>query len=117
VPAVSDTYPLRYLIAVGRQSLLFQLFGEILIPPGVRDELCDPAAPRPVRDWIEKPRQWFRVQPLSSQPDRELEAALDRGEREAIQLALERKPEALIIDEHSGTNGRAGPSPGLAACP
>ena len=36
---VSNTSPLRYLIAVGRVDLLPGLFDEILIPFGVADEL------------------------------------------------------------------------------
>jgi hypothetical protein len=43
--AVSNTSPLRYLIAVGNAELLAGLFGQILIPPGVAEELSDRGAP------------------------------------------------------------------------
>jgi len=38
---VSNTSPLCYLIAVDCDELLTKLFGEILIPTGVAQELAD----------------------------------------------------------------------------
>ena len=102
MPAVSNTSPLRYLIAAGHADLLGQLFGEILIPSGVAAELSDAAAPASVRQWIARPPAWLRIHPLNSAPDAELITALDRGEREAIVLATERKADVLIIDEWKG---------------
>jgi predicted nucleic acid-binding protein len=89
--AVSNTSPLRYLIAVGHAGLLPGLFGEILIPPGVAEELSDAGAPPAVSRWIAQPPNWLRIHSLYCPPDVELIAALDRGEREAIQLAMEQK--------------------------
>ena len=100
--AVSNTSPLRYLIAVGQADLLFQLFGEVLIPPGVATELSHASAPLAIRQWMVQPQNWLRVHVLNSQPDAELQAALDPGEREAIQLATERSTEVLIMDEWKG---------------
>jgi predicted nucleic acid-binding protein len=57
VLAVSNTSPLRYLIAAGHADLLFRLFGEILIPSGVAAELSDAATPIAVREWIARPRR------------------------------------------------------------
>ena len=39
---------------------------------------------------------------MSAAPDAELVATLDLGEREAIQLALERKADVLVVDEWKG---------------
>ena len=36
---VSDTSPLHYLVQLGHQQVLPQLFGQILIPPFVRTEM------------------------------------------------------------------------------
>ncbi len=36
---VSDTSPLTALLQIGKANLLAPLFGRVLIPPGVRDEL------------------------------------------------------------------------------
>jgi predicted nucleic acid-binding protein len=66
---VSNTSPLRYLVAVGHDELLAKLFGEISIPTGVFQELADPGAPLPVRQWIAKPPTWLRVHSLLSLPD------------------------------------------------
>ena len=102
MPAVSNTSPLRYLIAAGHAELLAGLFGEILIPPGVADELSDVGAPLTVSRWIAQPPDWLRIHPLRCPPDAELTAALDRGEREAIQLTTEQKADVLIMDEWKG---------------
>ena len=100
--AVSNTSPLRYLIAVDQAELLAGLFGEILIPMGVAEELADKAAPITVRQWIAQPPAWLRIYPLQSPPDAELMDVLDRGEREAIQLATQEKADVLIMDEWQG---------------
>jgi predicted nucleic acid-binding protein len=87
---------------VGHDELLAKLFGEISIPTGVFQELADPGAPLPVRQWIAKPPTWLRVHSLLSLPDPELMLNLDCGEREAIQLTIEKKADLLIIDEWKG---------------
>ena len=43
---VSDTTPLHYLILIGRDSVLKQLYGQVIVPPAVLQELGHPAAPR-----------------------------------------------------------------------
>src|SRR5260221_8239825 len=100
--AVSNTSPPRYLIVVDQADLLAGLFGKILIPTGVAEELPDPAAPLVVRQWIGRPPAWLHIHPLLSMPDAELMAVLDRGEREAIQLTTEQKADVLIMDEWRG---------------
>jgi predicted nucleic acid-binding protein len=47
---VSDTSPINYLIRIGEIDLLPQLFGEILIPPAVLQELQHAGAPLAVRE-------------------------------------------------------------------
>jgi len=102
VAAVSNTSPLYYLITVGMAELLGQLFGEVLIPPGVASELADPSRPAAVRQWIDRPPPWLRIRSLNQAPDAELLKDLDLGEREAIQLAVESKASVLIMDERKG---------------
>jgi predicted nucleic acid-binding protein len=43
---VSDTSPINYLTLIGHQDLLQSLFGEIIIPASVFDELSHPTHPR-----------------------------------------------------------------------
>jgi len=100
--AVSNTSPLYYLIAVGKAELLGQLFGEVLVPPGVASELAHPFRPAAVRQWIDLPPTWLRIRSLNQAPDAELQRDLDLGEREAIQLAIECKADVLIMDERKG---------------
>lgn len=99
---VSNTSPLRYLIAINHAELLARLFGQILIPRGVAQELADKHAPLVVREWIAQPPTWLRIHKLQSPPDVELRATLDLGEREAIQLTIEQQADILIIDEWKG---------------
>lgn len=99
---VSNTSPLRYLIAVGHGEVLAGLFGQIWIPAGVAQELKDKSAPPAVRRWIAQPPPWLQVHTLHSVPDAELMTTLDLGEREAIQLTMEQKADVLIIDEWRG---------------
>ncbi len=79
-------------------DLLPQLFGQVLIPPAVFDELNDPLTPDSVRTWLANASSWLQVRPLQSQPDPGLDY-LDDGEREAITLAEELKADHLLLDE------------------
>lgn len=101
---VSDTSPLNGLAIVGYLSLLQQLYGRVLIPPAVMNELRrggeeDPRITAVLSlDWIEvrQPSSYQLIESL--QTDRNL----DRGESEAIALGLELGTEELLIDERLG---------------
>jgi predicted nucleic acid-binding protein len=67
----------------------------------VIEELCHPAAPSPVATWVKNIPGWIEVRAIASQPDSALDA-LDAGEREAIQLAVEQLADLLLIDERTG---------------
>src|SRR2546426_204520 len=86
--AVSNTSPLRHLIPVGQAD--------------VAAELSDSGSPLAVRQWIAQRPSWLQIHPLNSPPDAELMEALDRGEREAIQLAKEQKADVLSMAEWKG---------------
>ncbi len=64
---VADTSPIRYLLVIGEIEILPALFGTVIIPTVVRDELCHPRAPEAVRTWIQAPplRLEPRVAPAS----------------------------------------------------
>jgi len=95
---IADTSPVNYLVLIQEIDLLPQLFGQVLIPPAVFDELNDPLTPDQVRTWLASASSWLQVRPLQSQPDPELDY-LDDGEREAIALAEELKADQLLLDE------------------
>jgi predicted nucleic acid-binding protein len=95
---IADATPLNYLVLIHQADLLPELFGVVLIPPAVFEELYHPETPDSVRTWIAYPQSWLRVQPLGSNPDHALDY-LDSGEREAIALAEEVHADQLLLDD------------------
>jgi len=96
---VADTSPLNYLVLI---DLLHRLYGRVLIPQAVLSELQDPETPLAVVEWIERPPAWLEVRHVTARPEESGEE-LDRGEREAIALAEEYKPDVLLLmDEDAG---------------
>jgi len=97
---VADTTPLRYLVVIEREHLLPALYGRVLIPPAVADELNQARTPEVVRAWLASSPSWLEIQ----QPTRTLkdEVDLDEGEREAIALAEEVAADLLLMDDWDG---------------
>jgi len=94
---VADTTPLRYLVVIEREHLLPALYGRVLIPPAVADELNNENAPEVVRAWLAARPSWLEIQqPAGALPT---EVDLDLGEQEAIALAEELAADLLLIDE------------------
>ena len=91
---VSDTSPITTLLSVGEADLLTTLFGEVIIPEAVRDEL--------LRGHDSLP-SWLRVEAVKNLDEAQRLAELvDRGEAEAIELAKELRAARLLIDERKG---------------
>jgi len=96
---VADNSPLDVLIRLGHSDLLKTLFGEVVIPTQVRDELLHSSTPEITRKFIENPPDWLQVcEPTKIEPI----PALHLGERAAISLALEMNAHLLLIDEKRG---------------
>jgi predicted nucleic acid-binding protein len=102
---VSDTSPLNYLILTGYVSLLEALYGRVVIPRAVWDELRKPGAPAPVREWADGLPGWAEVREPAT-PDATLN--LDPGERDAITLALEMRADLVLLDERRGRREAVG---------
>lgn len=85
---VAVTSPLNYLILIGRINVLKVLYGRILIPYAVHDEMLSPKAPASVRAWATSPLEWLDIVSPSAASVASL-PRLDRGETEAIALASE----------------------------
>lgn len=98
---VSDTSPLRALYHLGDHGLLHQLYGQILVPPAVEHELASPRGILASIDVRSIPFV-FVIAPSDQLNVKRLESTLDRGEAEAIALALEVKADTLLIDESAG---------------
>jgi uncharacterized protein len=98
---VSDTSPLRALAHVHRLDLLGAIYGDVLVPPAVADELRDVASALPPIDVASIPG--VRVQaPRDVKLVARFRSALDPGESEAIALALEVGAKIILIDEMLG---------------
>jgi len=99
---VANSTPLINLAKIGRFELLQALFGQIIIPPSVWDELvvrgADKVGSKEVgrANWIEVRR------PSESALLRLLSASLDRGEAEAIALAEQLGADLVLLDEFQG---------------
>ena len=98
---VSDSGPIIAFSKIGRLDILRLLFGRVLIPDAVHDEVVVRGMGRPGADavarssWIER-RTPMNVDILSELPQR-----IHTGEREAIALAYEFGM-PLLIDERRG---------------
>ena len=98
---VSDTSPIRALAHLNLLNLLRDLFGTVLIPPAVAEELRSPAwGPHPIE--IDQLRFVTIRAPEDRNQVNRLRLRLDPGESEALALALEIRPEAILIDEAAG---------------
>lgn len=100
--AVSNAGPLIHLSWLGRLDLLHELFAEILVPTGVRDEVLRAGPEIPgvaaIRDAFAA--GWLTVQPVvDTTAVLALTTELDRGESEAIVLMREAAADVLLLDE------------------
>jgi predicted nucleic acid-binding protein len=98
---VADTSPLNYLLLIDEIDLLPALFGRVLLPHAVFQELQHPKTSPQVREWVAHLPTWLEVRAVASAADPAL-MGLDVGEREAIQLALELGVTTVRIDEAEG---------------
>ena len=100
---VSNTSPISNLAAIGQLDLLQQVYGSVIIPQAVADEISKvstiyaQAASVPDQPWI-------TIQSVNNATTvaRLRHEKLDAGESEAIALALEIGAELLLIDEQLG---------------
>jgi predicted nucleic acid-binding protein len=100
--AVSNTTPLRYLIAIHQERLLGQLFDKVFVPVAVHEELTEARAPENVRRRVLSLPAWFEVREVPETNPIAFPVTLHRGERESILLAEMLRAEVLLIDEQVG---------------
>src|ERR1700740_3044047 len=100
--AVSNTTPLRYLIAIEQEHLLGQLFEKVFVPVGVHEALTDLRTPEAVRARVLTMLTWFAVRTLQEAQAPTFPVTLHRGERQAILLAEALRADVLLIDERIG---------------
>ena len=98
---VADTTPINYLILIEEIDVLPKLYGRVVIPRTVSEELMRLRAALKVQEWIKQPPDWLEILVPTVVVDAKL-AKLDAGEREAIVLAEELSADQLIVDELLG---------------
>jgi predicted nucleic acid-binding protein len=98
---VADTSPINYLILIQEVDILPKMYGRVVIPQSVREELVRASAPQEVRSLIDHLPIWLEVRSPLTVPDSSL-AKLDARERDAITLATELHADRLIVDEREG---------------
>jgi predicted nucleic acid-binding protein len=87
---VADTSPINFLILIQESDILPKMYGTVVIPQTVREELVRPSAPQLVRSWIDHLPIWLEVRSPLAVPDSSL-AKLDAWERDAFTLVDERE--------------------------
>ena len=97
---VSDTTPLNYLILIEEIEVLPKLFGKLLVPPAVIQEMRHPKAPATVAVWAYGLPAWAEIRP----PKTHLGLGIGPGEDEAISLAVELADVALLVDDRKARN-------------
>ncbi|MGB3191873.1 MAG: DUF3368 domain-containing protein, partial [Limnoraphis sp.] len=99
---VSNTSPISNLAKVEQLNLIYQLYGRILIPCAVHEELLDRRAGDTVITAV-RSALWIDIQSVQNQRlVDDLKIRVNVGEAEAIALAIEVKADRLIIDERLG---------------
>ena len=96
---ISNTSPVIAFGKLNQFSILEAVFGKIIIPGYVFQELNN----LKYKDEINLKESVFKTEEISF-VDPLLEKELDRGEAEAITLALKKNADWLIIDERKGRN-------------
>ncbi len=99
---VSNTTPLSELAKVGRMDLLREVFGQVIIPQEVYDEVT--TGTHPAASEV-RSATWILVYSISD-PNQlsilQAETELDLGECAAIALAEELQADRVLIDEWAG---------------
>jgi len=101
---VSDSTPLNILIRTDLIDVLPELYGSVMIPPAVARELSHENTPQQVRDWIASRPGWVGIRTPSSVDET---VARDRGECEAICLAVELNADLLLVHDKEARQAAA----------
>jgi predicted nucleic acid-binding protein len=99
-PVIANNTPLVALWVLDRLELLRDLYGEVLIPPAVRDEFT--AVETTLRRASLQQAPWIRTAALEKPQRARVFTDLDQGEAEVLALAEERSARLVIIDERKG---------------
>lgn len=94
---IVNTTPLIVLANVGQFDLLRKLYGEIIIPQAVLEEIKSQPAKR-----LTSSSDWIKIVKVANKDDRGLfRARLHAGEVEVMLLAQERNADLVIMDDNA----------------
>ena len=96
---ISDTSPITNLLQIDQLDLLWLLYQTIIVPESVYEELIV------IHSQAKhvKTTEWIKIHSIDNvELYQELLQKVDRGEAEAMVLALELQADLLIIDEQIG---------------
>jgi hypothetical protein len=105
--AVSDSTPLIYLARIGRLEILRKVYGRVIIPRAVYEEVVQKGKERGLPDAYIVERttdDWLEVLEVDPETEKEYgfvdsNPGLGRGEREAIKLCKQVKASFFIADD------------------
>lgn len=98
-PIVSNTSPIINLSGVGLLNLLYDLYGQVVIPDAVATEFHSKARPK---DPHLSSIPWLAIRPVVADPSLTILKNLGLGEMMAIALAQSNNARLLIIDDRLG---------------
>lgn len=99
---VSDTTTICNLFLIDKLWILEKIYGEVIIPTGVHEELESMKNQPSIIEYIEM-NDWIQTKSVSNNSLTEiLMLTLDKGESQAISLAKELNANLIIIDEVQG---------------
>ena len=101
---VADTSPLTALLHLGQIQLLPQLYGVVYLPVAVAAELNTLIAFGYDISFVKNTDVFVIKQVADQSRVQQISQELDRGEAEAIVLAIEIGADLLLIDEKLGKN-------------
>ena len=92
---LANTTPLIALANIGRLDLLNKLYGTIIVPQAVMDEIVREPARQRVRN-----ASWIKVELIKDHSQKDIfRARLHAGEVEVMILAREQKADLVIMDD------------------
>jgi predicted nucleic acid-binding protein len=101
--AVCDMGPLHYLVLIGCDHILPDIFERVITARVViEQEMADPETPEPVRQWAADAPRWLEVlepQPVEDLPSLGKPGVRGDGDRAIISLARELGADVLIMDD------------------
>jgi predicted nucleic acid-binding protein len=66
---ISDTSSICYLVLIDEIDLLQKLYGRVMIPQAVYEELTAFGSPAKVQYWIAQHPRWIELQSVVGEPD------------------------------------------------